>query len=176
MASVTYGKFIAGMRDLKITNLAGTTQEDLDASMQLTFTPEWDAQVFKGDDANKAARTFLRGGQGQVSAGAISSAALAIITGVTLTTSGSSPNEITEHQMDEGQNMPYFKIYGQSLDDGDGDMHLLLYKVKLVEGLVVTMQDAEIYTEGFTVECFDDGTHGIVERIQHETAAAVPAS
>lgn len=176
MASVTYGKYVAGLRDLKITNLAGTTQEDLDAAMQATFTPEWDHVKFTGDDSNKASRTFLRGGVLEVSAGAISSAAIAIVTGKSLTTAGSSPNETTTLQLDAGDNMPYFKVYGKSLDDGDGGVQLLFYKVKLSEGLVMTLQDGEIYTNGFTCEVYDDGSNGIVKQIQEETDSAVPAS
>lgn len=176
MASVTYGKFVAGLRDLKITNLGGTTQEDLDAAMQATFTPQWDSVLFEGDDANKAARNFLRGGQLEISAGAISSAAVAIVTGKTLTTAGSTPNETTTLQLDAGDAMPYFKVYGKSLDDGDGGLQLLFYKVKLIDGLVMTLQDGEIFTNGFTCEVFDNGTNGIVKQIQQETDAAVPAS
>jgi hypothetical protein len=176
MASVTYGKYIHGLRDLKVTNLAGSTQEDLDAAMTLDFTPEWVTARFEGDDAVKAGSAFLIGGQAQVSAGAMSSAAIAIVTGKSLSTSGSTPNEITELQMNAGDRTPYFKIYGQAYDEITGDVHILLHKVKLFGGLQLKLENNTIMTNGFTLEVFDNGTNGVFELIQHETAAAVPTS
>ena len=91
MANVSYGKYVFSLDDLKVTNLAGSTQEDLDAGMELTLTPEFLTGKLQGDTATKAIVTILMGAQATVSGGSISSAALAIITGKSLTTAGTTP-------------------------------------------------------------------------------------
>ena len=176
MASVTYGKYVFGLRDLKITNLAGTLQEDLDASQELTFTPEFRVGEQFGDDALKAVISFIIGGTASITGGSMSSAAMAIATGRTLTTSGSSPNEVTELKLSAGDNMPYFKIYGKAVDEGSGDMFILLAKCKITGGLAFTFQDNEFLTPGFEVRCVDDGSNGVAKIIQHETATTLPTS
>ncbi len=176
MANVTYGKFIYGMNDIKITNIGGTTQEDLDAAMELVFRPRFRGGTLEGDDSDKAIVSFVTGGEASVSAGSISSGALALITGQAVTTAGTTPNETTTHQIDGGTRLPYFKVYGKSLDEDSGDVHLLLYKVKLIGGFEISMKDGEWITPGFDLQCIDDGTNGVFQIVHNETAAAVPAS
>ena len=176
MTNVTYGHTVASLSDLKVTNIGGTTQEDLDVAMELTFTPEIREHKWVGDDRNKAYASTLLGGRATISSGAISSAALAIITGQSLSTTSTSPTEVTELQLDAGTRFPYFKVYGVAPDEGTGDLQVLLYKVKLASGLEFSLKDGELVTPGFEVEVLDDGTHGVFELIQHETATAVPAS
>lgn len=177
MASVTYGNVVYGLRDIKITNLAGTTQEDLGAAMTMTVQPITSGGRMEGDDAIKAIISFIIGAEGSFSGGELSSAALAIITGKSLTTTGSSPNEVTTLQLDEGDNFPYFKVYGKALDEGSGDMHVLLSKVKVEGGFEVTnLENGNFRVSNISVTAVDDGSNGVMKIVQNETAAALPAS
>lgn len=177
MASVTYGNAVYGLRDIKITNIGGTTQEDLGAAVSAEFVPEVQGGLLPGDDAIKAILSFITHGTLKMSAGQYSSAAVAIMLGITLSTSGSSPSEVTELQIDEGQRLPYFKVYAQAYDEETGDLHLLMAKVKItaMPGLSKLANGEWRMTE-FEAACIDNGTNGVVELIQHETATAVPAS
>jgi hypothetical protein len=174
--NTTYGHFVFGLSDLKITNLAGTVQADLSAAMEMTFTPMFRAGELFGDDSLKAVISYILGGELSFTAGSMSSAALAIVTGKTLSTSGSTPNEVTEFQLDAGDVMPYFKVYAKSRDDLTGDVHALFHKVKLISGLEITMQDGEWVTPGFECRAVDNGTNGVFEIKQNETAANLPTS
>jgi hypothetical protein len=84
MASVTYGKYVYGLNDLAVTNIGGTTQEDLDAAQTMEVEPQFKVGEFEGDDALKAVVSFITHATGTISAGSISSAALEIMTGISL--------------------------------------------------------------------------------------------
>lgn len=177
MASPTYGNIVFGCRDIKITNIGGSVQEDLGAAVTAEFVPELEGGILKGDDANKGSVYYIVGGQLKFSAGQYSAAALAIMMGITPTTTGSTPNEVTTMQINAGQRMPYFKLYAQALDEGAGDLQLQCYKVKL-SGMpgFMKLENGNFRMNEFEAECFDDGTNGVAKTVQHETATAVPAS
>lgn len=176
MANKAYGHHVYGMRDIKVTNIGGTLQEDLDTAQELRFTPEFRVGEQIGDDALKAVISFIIGGNGRIGAGSVSSAALAIMTGKSLSVTGSSPNEVTTLKWSAGDNMPYFKVYGKALDEASGDLHLLMSKVKIVGGGELSLRDAQWYTGGFDIRVLDDGTNGCVRQVQNETAANLPTS
>ncbi|MBP8055200.1 MAG: hypothetical protein KA314_05130 [Chloroflexi bacterium] len=176
MANVTYGDKIFGLRDLKVTNIGGTTQEDLDAAQTLSFKFVFQGDNLMGDDALKSTINFATHGEAEVSAGSVSSGALGIMLGVTPATTGSTPNAVTEIQVNAGANMPYFKIYGKSLGEGTDDMHVLLSKVKVKDCSILELGNGQWRISKFTVICVDDATHGIVEIKMNETAATLPTS
>lgn len=177
MASPTYGNIVYGCRDIKITNIGGTTQEDLGAAVTAEFVPELEGGILKGDDANKGSVFYIVGGQLKFSAGEYSAAALAIMLGLTLATTSSTPTEVTTLQLNAGQRLPYFKFYAQALDEGAGDLQLQCYKVKL-SGMpgFMKLENGNFRMNEFEAECFDDSTNGVAKVVQHETAVAVPAS
>ena len=177
MASVTYGDKIYGARDLKVTNIGGTTQEDLGGIQSLSVELVFAGDTLKGDDITIASINFPTHGEGSMAAGTISSAALAIMTGKSLSTSGTTPNEITTLQIDAGDNMPYFKIYGKAVGaESTDDMHLLLYKVKLSSLNAFSIENESWRITEIEFMAFDDGSNGILKLVQNETAAALPSS
>ncbi|MCP5018649.1 MAG: hypothetical protein GY938_25720 [Ketobacter sp.] len=176
MANVAYGKFIYGMRDIKITNLAGTLQEDLDAAVKLLFTLDFEQAELKGDDVIKAVKNFPISATGELEAGGYSSAAMSIMLGKTLTTVGSSPNESTTLQIDAGDSMPYFKVYGKALDDVGGDLHIYAMKAQVTEIEFAGMEGENWSMTSCTIKLLDDGSNGIAQFVQNETAVALPSS
>lgn len=176
MASETYGDKLFGMNDLKITNIGGTTQEDLLGGQSLMAKPVLKGGILEGDDADIAAHYFVTRMEGEFSAGSYSSAAVAIVLGLTLTASGSTPNEVTTLKLNAAQRMPYFKVYGKALDDGEGDMHVLLNKVKLTDFDGFKMENGNWRITKASFVALDDGTNGVVTVKQNETATALPTS
>lgn len=177
MASETYGNQIFGLKDLKVTNIAGSTQEDLGAAVMMEAKPVLKTGILEGDDGVKGVVTYPTHAELSFTAGEYSSAAIAIITGISLAASGTTPNEIVELQINEAVRFPYFKLYGQSLDEGTGDMHVLLWKCKVTEiGSLVKLENGNWRMTEMSGVALQDATHGIVEVLQHETATAVPTS
>lgn len=176
MANETYGKFVYGLRDLKVTNITGTLQEDLDAAQSLTFSPTFSSSELRGDDVIKASMGSLNGGTATLSAGGYSSAAVAIMFGKTLSQSGSTPNESTTLQLNQGDVMPYFKVYGLARDESGGDVHVLLSKVKVTGWGGINFSDENWFINSVDLQCLDDGTNGVAKIIQHETTTTLPTS
>lgn len=176
MSSVAYGDFIFGLRDLKVTNIAGTLQEDLLGGQSLMFKPEFRQGEQFGDDRLLSVISFIVAGTADVTAGALSSAAKAIMFGRTLATTSSSPTERTELKLSAGDRMPWFKMYGMAVDEDGGDLHVLVSKCKVTGGGGVELKDNGFYAPAFTLRCIDDGTNGIVRIVQNETGLALPTS
>ena len=176
MANETYGMYLYGLRDLKVTNIGGTLQEDLNAAQTLTFTPTFSSAELRGDDVIKVSMGNLTGGEASLSAGGYSSAAMAIMFGKTLGQSGTAPNELTTLQLNVGDVMPYFKIYGLARDEGGGDVHVLLPKCKVTSWGGIDFSDESWFINSVDVQCLDDGSNGVIKIIQHETTTALPTS
>ena len=165
-----------GLSDLKVTNIGGTTQVDLPAAMKLTFKERLKTGEMTGDDSLQAVASFLEALEWELEAGGISLEAWAIMTGRTLVTAGTSPDETKTLTASAAERMPYFKIYGKSLGDGIDDVHVLLYKCKITDGIEGTLEGGEFVTTGVKGIAVDDGTNGIYDVVIDETAAAVPSS
>ena len=176
MANKIYGMFNRGLRDIKITNAAGTVQEDLNAAVTFTFKPVVSTAVLRGDDVEKVRYTSVSGGEGTLSAGGYSSAAVAIMLGVTLTVAGSSPNETTTLDIPEGLVLPSFKIYGIAYDKNGGAKQVLLGNCTLTELPEISFQDEEFQMTNISVGVAADSNGRIARYIQQETAATLPTS
>lgn len=174
MANKPYGQYLYGLSDIKITDITGTTQEDLDAAVELEFEPLWSHGVQEGDDEIKAVVTILKGGQGKFSAGSYSSAAVALMTGKTLTVTSTSPTEVATLEWEAGDSMPYFKIYGKAIGPDGDDLHVLIPKAKLSGGGAFTLSHEEFLSTGFEFIAVSDGTK-VVGLVQNETADDLPA-
>lgn len=169
MASVTYGNYAYGLNDLAVRSRAATpVTEDLDAAQELEYTPEFQSGSLMGDDAKKAVISFVTGGKFKISAGSLSSAAAAIVTGQATATSGTTPNEETTLTISPADRMPYFDIGGKALDDDAGDVHVYLDKCKLTGGMVTKFANGAWFTNGMEGEIVGD-----VRIVQNETATAL---
>lgn len=176
MASVGYGDFVYGLRDIKITNMAGTLQEDLDAAITLTFTPEFTTAEQRGDDVVKSRIGFLSGGSATLTAGRYSSAAVAIMYGKTVAITSTSPTEVATQQFNAGDTTPYFKVYGLAYDDDAGDVHIYLGKCKVVGGGAMEFSDGSYLNYSVELGVLDDGSNGIWKVVQHETRTTLPTT
>jgi len=102
-------------------------------------------------------------------------AAYAALTGIAVTESGSTPNRNNTTTVSAGDQMPYVKIYGKTLDEAAGDIHMKLWKAKLTS-LEGALANGQYYVTSAKGVAIDDGTNGIWDIVQNETAAALPAS
>jgi hypothetical protein len=172
---MTYGDKPFGLRDVKVTNIAGTVQADLPAAQTLTVRPRLTTGELIGDDALKAVVSMVQAAEWTLSAGGISLAALAIITGQATSVSGSTPTEKTTLNLGAGDSLPYFKIYGKSMGDGSDDVHVKFYKCKCTS-LEGQFQNGQFWITQCSGVAMDDDSNGVIDIIQNETATALPAS
>ena len=171
-----YGEKPFGINDIKLTPLPSGTQVDLPNERTLSFTERLVSGELRGSGKTVAVVSEVDAVEFDLEAGGISLEAYALMSGRTLTSSGTTPNLVNTMNADGATRYPYFKIYGKSLGDGDDDVHVKLYKCKLTEGLQGSLQDGEFFVTQCSGICIDDGTNGIYDFIQHETATTLPAT
>lgn len=165
-----------GLNSIVVTNISGTTQVALPASRRLMFKERYQTGEAPGDDALQAIASTSMAAEWEMEVSGISLEAMAIMTNRTLTTTGSTPNEVKTMTASGGERLPYFKIYGKSLGDGDDDVHILLFKCKLTEGPENTMQFGEFSGPTYKGIAVDDGVNGIFDTVINETADTLPSS
>jgi len=168
--------FSFGLHQLVVTNIAGTTQVALPAANRLMVKERLQTAEATGDDKIQAAGSTVLAADWEMEVAGISLEAKAIITGRTLTTSGATPNEVKSMTASGGEKMPFFKIYGKSLGEGDDDVHRLLYKCKLMEAPEETSQYGEFAGPTYKGIALDDGVNGIYDTVINETADDLPGS
>jgi hypothetical protein len=162
MADLTTG-YVYGLRDVKLTSLDGLTQVDLDAAQTLSFTEVITSDQLRGDDVIKLEQ------------GGITLEALALITGETVATTGSTPNRMQTFTRTGGMPFKYLKIYGQAVGDGVDGIWLQLLKAKFnsLEGEFAQQSYFVTSSGGMAIP---DASNQIYKIVKLETNAALPTS
>jgi hypothetical protein len=175
----TYGAPQFGLQDAKIapwnaTNDYGTAVDVPSVQLMGAVLRILSAQLV-GDDKITATAARAIGGQSQLRFGSVSIAALEVMLGNTSTASGTTPNAQDHLKVVGGDNMPYFGICGKALaEEGSGDLHVFLPKVRITSDVTLaSLEYGNFAIPELTVEAVDDATFGIVNLIEHETAANV---
>jgi len=183
MAADSYGAYAFGLRDVKVKTWAsnGTysgSAVDVPNAQTLNVVPEFVTGKQTGDDAIVAVASRLIGADITLKFGSMSLDALAIIMGVSATSSVSSPNEVKQFKPTLGTRMPNFGISGVAYSENDsGSFNLFIPKCKAMSinfgGLEYgTFKDVEIQAYATA-----DGTYNAINLIEQETAvttAVVP--
>lgn len=164
-----------GVRDVKLTPLPSGSQVDLPNAQRFSYKEVLTSGVLRGDDATVAVAAATDMVEFELEAGGVSLEALKVMTGRTITLTGTTPNQKNVVLTRAGDVMPYFKLYMQAKGDGIDDIHVLVYKCKLMEGLEGEWKDGEFFIQKLSGVAVDDGSK-LMEIVQNETSAAVPAT
>lgn len=152
------------------------TPVQLPSSRTLKFKVRVKSGEFVGDSRLQAVATIEEGVDWELEAGGISLEALAALTGRDLTSEGTTPNRKLTFNGAGAHFYPYVKIFGKSLGDGPDDIHVVIYKAKVVESFEGTFGYGEFLATAIKGIGVDDGTNGIYDFIQNETAAELETS
>lgn len=168
-----------GLRDVKLTpiNSDGSlgTAVDLPVSQTLSFSEAEEFQELRGDD-----RLVAVHGQGptcefDLEAGGISLEAWQVLTGGTLEETGATPNQTKSLTKYTTQNRPYFRIEGQSINDVDGDTHVIIYKAKVTDSLEGEFADGEFFVTSCSGQGLGDADDRLYTITWNETAESITA-
>ena len=165
-----------GLSDIKLTSIDGVTQVDLPAATKLSFKERIKSAEGVGDDKLSTVVAVREGIEWELEATGLPLEALAIMYGITTSTSGDTPDQIKTLEHAGAVRLPYFKIYGKSLGEGDDDVHCIIYKAKVTEGLDAPLAYGELQTATIKGIGIDDGTNGVYDWVQNETAGILPTS
>lgn len=173
-----------GMRDIRLTPFttpaatAYGTPVDLPNARTLAFTENEEATELRGDDRVVASHGSGPAVEWELESGGISFEAFKILSGATITESGTTPNQIKSMTKLVTQDRPYFKIEGQAISDSGGDFHMVIWKAKATGELGGSLGDQEFFLTsasgigvGSTVAVDLDKAWTMV---QNETVTAIP--
>lgn len=169
-----YGDKPFGLHQVRLVR--GVTVAELPVAQTLKFKERTKSAELEGNDVIAAVNTIVDAVEWELEAGGISLEAYALMTGRTATAAGTSPNETTSLKGRGGDNYPYFKVYGKVLGSGTDDIHCKIFKAKLSEGMEGTFGQGEFFVTSCKGIAVDDGTNGLWEMVQNETAATLPSS
>lgn len=171
-----YGEKPFGIRDIKLTDIEGVEQVDLPNERVMSFSERLTQGELRGGGMTVAVVAEVDAVEFDLEAGGISLEAYGLMSGRTAVESGTTPNKTNTLTGSGADRYPYFKVYGKSLGDGDDDIHIKLFKCKLTGGISGSLRDGEFWVTSCSGVCIDDGTLGIWDIVQNETAAALPES
>jgi hypothetical protein len=162
------------LNEVKLTNLANTVQVDLPTPQVLSFSERVISEELAGGGKIAAVATQSIGVDWSLGGGGISLEAYALLTGRTVSSVGSTPNQTKTLTGDNPKSFPYIRIYGKSLGEGDDDVHCKIYKAKLTKA----MEGRFEYGKFFITSCngigVADSSGKAYEFVQNETAADLP--
>lgn len=163
---------IFGLRQIRLYDADGLNGIDLPIAMTIRLTERIQSEEFFADGALVGAITFPVGLNWELEAGGISLPALARLTGRTLDTFGTTPNQIEGIVSDAGTAHPYFMIYGRSVGDDNTQIHVQIYKCKLT-ALSGEFRQTQFYTTKCSGVAVQHPIQHLYQVIHWETAPAL---
>ena len=167
-----YGDKPFGLRQVVLTDADGTNSVALPRSLMLHVTPRIGASEYMVEGLIVGASAYVAGAEWELEAGGLSLEAVAKLTGITLTTSGSTPNRTITMTGDGAAVFPYIRIYGRAVgDSGTDDIYCRLYRAKLtsIEG---TMRRGEFWITSCAGVAVNHAS-GVFQFVQRETGASI---
>jgi hypothetical protein len=168
-----------GLRDVKLTpiNSDGSlgTPVDLPAAQTLSFSEAEEFETLRGDDRDVAIHGKGPKVNFDLEAGGISLEAWQVLTGGTLSDLGATPNQTKTLTKLVTESRPYFQIEGQSINDVDGDTHVLIYKCKVTDTLEGEFADGAFFITSCSGEALGNASDQLYTITWNETSSTITA-
>lgn len=172
-----------GVRDIKLTQytdavgtVLGSTSVDLPYAQTLNFTEAEEFQELRGDD--KVITTRGKGSQvnWSLEAGGLSTQAWSVITGGSVTETGTTPNRKVELRKKSTTARPFFRIDGRVVSDSGGDVLVRIYRCRANGDIQANFQDGTFQmsqVNGVGMPMLDDTNDYIYSIFRNETAVSL---
>lgn len=139
-----------GLRDVKLRQMGSDgslgTSVDLPVSMTFSFKETEEYEELRGDDRLVAIHGKGPEVEWELEAGGISLDAWKVLTGGTITNSGSGTTEQKSFTKKTTDARPYFQVEGLSLGDDGGSTYVKVYKCKCDGDLEGEFADGQFFT------------------------------
>ena len=173
-----------GLRDVKLTSYttdAATTLSgssvDLPNARTFSFSEAEEFTELRGDDKIVTTRGKGASVEWDLEAGGLSLEALKIMTGGTITETGTTPAQKKVFTKKVTDTRPFFKVEGQVISDSGGDVHCILDRCRVTGNIEGEFTDGEFFlTSGSGVALASNivaRADTIYEFVQNETAIAI---
>lgn len=141
-----------GLRDVKLipyTDLSavtlGAAMVDLPYGRTLSFSEAEDFEDLRGDDQLVTSHGSGATVEWEIESGGISLEAWAVLSGGTVTVTGTGATMAKTYRKKTTDQKPFFAIVGQSISDSGGDMHCIIYRAKITDSLEGEFGDQEFF-------------------------------
>jgi hypothetical protein len=167
-----------GLRDVRLYPLDNSwtrgTGVDLPVSKTFSFKETVSTAELKGDDVIQAEHDFDPVVDWELEAGGISLEAYVVLSGGTLTTSGTTPSQIKTLSKLRTSQRKYFDVEGQAISDSGGDVHMVVYRCKVTGDLDGKFENGNFFMTKATGKGIGNPTTDkLYDIIQNETAVAI---
>lgn len=170
-----------GLRDVKLTPYVNGVLDDdsvdLPASRTLSFTEAEEYEELRGDDGVVTARGSGASVEWELEEGGISLECYKVLSGATLSTTGTTPSQVKRIRKKSTDARPFFKIEGQAISDSGGDFHVVLYRCRCTGDLTGELSDGAFWLTGASGTAFpvtvDADENVLYDFIQNETETAI---
>lgn len=168
-----------GIRDIKVTpiNSDGSygTSVDLPVAQTLSFSEAEEYEELRGDDQLVAVHGKGPTVEFDLEAGGISLEAWQVMSGGTLGSAGTTPNQTKTLLKKITQSRPYFKIEGQIINDVDGDTHVVIYKAKITSSIEGEFADGGFFVTKCSGQGLGNNDDDLYLITWNETSASIGA-
>lgn len=140
-----------GLRDIKVATLDGSgvkgTLVDLPNAQTLEFQETTTSQTLRGDDSVVAQRTTVDNVEWSLEAGGIAFAAMVVIAGGAVTSTGVTPNVVSSWVRMGTDSYPDFYMSGLAMSESGGDHVVKIHRAKATQ-ISGTLADGEFWVSG----------------------------
>lgn len=172
-----------GLRQVKLVPLdnAGAEVEDdavfLPASRTFGFTETEEFAQLEGDDKVVASHGAGPTVDWSLEGGGISLDVWKVLSGGTITTTGTTPSAVRKFTKKTSDQRPYFNVYGRAISDNGGDFHMVVYRCKADGDLEAEMSNGEFQLTSASGKGYGDlGSEELYDFIHNETATPLVVS
>lgn len=172
-----------GVRDIRVTAYAdasgttlGSVVTDFPYGRTMSFSETEEFEELRGDD-----RVVTTRGKGAIvefefEAGGLSLDVWKVLTGGTITDSGTTPAKKRKYTKTGRGGRPWFLTEGQIISDSGGDLHVILYRCRMTESLEGEFSDGEFFMtsgSGQALPLLNNTNDVLYDIVQNETAVAI---
>lgn len=149
----------------------------LPAARTFSFKEAVDSENLEAEDIRYAAHEHNLHVEWELEGGGVSLAVWKVISGGTITTSGTTPAQKNTYKKNKTDVRPFFDVEGQSISDSGGDFHCIVYRCKATGDLEAQFDQGNFTLMKTKGDGFGDTTTGdFYNFVQNETAIATVAS
>lgn len=166
-----------GLREVSLKPLDASetpgTKVDLPHSRTFSFSETEDFEDLRGGDVLVAAHGAGPVVEWSLESGGIQLDAWVVMSGGTVTTSGTTPAQVKKFTKLNTDSRPYFQTEGRAISDSGGDFHGIVYRCKADGSLEGEMAQGAFFLTSASGRGFGETSSGkLYEWFDNETAVA----
>lgn len=173
-----------GLREVVLFPLDGTGTRIASASVALpvsrtySFTESEDFETLEGNDRTEASHGAGPTVGWELEGGGVSFDVWAVVSGGTVTESGTTGSSKRTYKKKASDQRPYFDVEGRAISDSGGDFHIVVYRCKADGDLEASMENGSFTLSSLKGTGFGKlgASDDLYDFVMNETATTIATS